>query len=119
MSETNEAKCELCGEPMPEGEEMFKYHGYMAGGCPKPPLDKDKIGREKFEEAVRPLMKYLSENHHPHTLVMVHSTSAEILEGLRMFNTKEFIRSSPRQVKETVPVTNTDERETIEGDSSR
>ena len=33
------AKCELCGEPMPEGESMFKYHGY-SGPCPKPPLRK-------------------------------------------------------------------------------
>lgn len=31
------SKCELCGEPMPEGEEMFVYHGY-SGPCPKPPL---------------------------------------------------------------------------------
>ena len=31
------AKCELCGEPMPPGEEMFKYHGY-SGSCPKPPM---------------------------------------------------------------------------------
>lgn len=30
-------KCELCGEPMPPGEEMFKYHGY-SGPCPKPAL---------------------------------------------------------------------------------
>lgn len=30
-------KCELCGEPLPEGEEMFRYHGY-SGPCPKPPL---------------------------------------------------------------------------------
>jgi hypothetical protein len=29
--------CELCGEPMSEGEEMFKIHGY-SGPCPKPPL---------------------------------------------------------------------------------
>lgn len=28
------SNCELCGEPMPEGEEMFKYHGY-SGPCPK------------------------------------------------------------------------------------
>lgn len=27
-------RCELCGEPMPKGEEMFKYHGY-SGPCPK------------------------------------------------------------------------------------
>jgi hypothetical protein len=28
--------CKLCGEPMPPGEEMFKFHGY-SGPCPKPP----------------------------------------------------------------------------------
>lgn len=27
------AKCEICGEPMPRGEEMFKFHGY-SGPCP-------------------------------------------------------------------------------------
>lgn len=30
------SRCELCGEPMPQGEEMFKFHGY-SGTCPKPP----------------------------------------------------------------------------------
>ena len=35
MAET--AKCEICGEPMPQGETMFKFHGY-SGPCPKPPL---------------------------------------------------------------------------------
>ena len=33
------SNCELCGEPMPVGEEMFKCHGY-SGNCPKPPLPK-------------------------------------------------------------------------------
>lgn len=33
------SNCEICGEPMPEGETMFKYHGY-SGPCPKPPLAK-------------------------------------------------------------------------------
>lgn len=36
MSDTQPV-CELCGEPMPAGETMFKYHGY-SGPCPKPPL---------------------------------------------------------------------------------
>lgn len=31
--------CELCGEPMPPGEEMFKIHGF-SGNCPKPPVTK-------------------------------------------------------------------------------
>ncbi len=34
--------CTLCGEPMPEGEEMFKYHGYSTP-CPKPPLKRPKL----------------------------------------------------------------------------
>lgn len=34
-----QAKCELCGDPMPAGEEIFKFHGY-SGPCPKPPLPK-------------------------------------------------------------------------------
>lgn len=25
--------CELCGEPMPPGEDVFRYHGY-SGPCP-------------------------------------------------------------------------------------
>ena len=29
------ANCEICGQPMPEGEEMFRYHGY-SGKCPAP-----------------------------------------------------------------------------------
>jgi hypothetical protein len=36
---TEIAKCSLCGEPMPEGEIMFKFHGY-SGPCPKPALRK-------------------------------------------------------------------------------
>lgn len=44
-------KCELCGEPMPVGEEMFKYHG-LSCGCPKPPLPRDN-----GVEAVRLLFK--------------------------------------------------------------
>lgn len=38
-------KCEVCGEPMPEGEEMFKYHGY-SGPCPKPPLKREPVAEE-------------------------------------------------------------------------
>lgn len=34
---TSEDICELCGEPLPKGEEMFRYHGYSCP-CPKPPL---------------------------------------------------------------------------------
>lgn len=46
MPEEKPALCELCGEPMPPGEQMFKFHGY-SGPCPKPPkARKDKPPRE-------------------------------------------------------------------------
>ena len=35
MSE--KAKCRICGEPLPDAEEMFNYHGY-SGPCPKSPI---------------------------------------------------------------------------------
>lgn len=38
---SDEARCELCGELMPEGEEMFNYHGF-SGPCPKPTLQKQR-----------------------------------------------------------------------------
>jgi len=40
----NMSNCKLCGEPMPQGEEMFNYHGY-SGPCPKPPLPAKTDGR--------------------------------------------------------------------------
>jgi hypothetical protein len=39
------AVCGLCGKPMPEGEEMFNYHGF-SGPCPPP-----DIHSEVFEAA--------------------------------------------------------------------
>ncbi len=42
MDNADRPKCQLCGEPMPLGEEMFNYHGY-SGPCPKPPLPKKEL----------------------------------------------------------------------------
>lgn len=47
-------KCTICGEPVPEGETMFKFHGY-SGPCPKPPLKKERLdpaGQPKAELTV-------------------------------------------------------------------
>lgn len=32
--DSNVATCMLCGEPLPEGEQVFMYHGY-SGPCPR------------------------------------------------------------------------------------
>ena len=34
-----------------------------------------------FEAVVRPVMQYLCENHHPHVIVIITSTNAELLEA--------------------------------------
>ena len=46
------ALCEICGEPMPEGEEMFKFHGY-SGPCPKPSLPREPANRVQFPTMLR------------------------------------------------------------------
>ena len=56
---TEKAICELCGDPMPKGEEMFNYHGY-SGDCPKPPLFKTVVNTENTE-LLKKDIKYLAE----------------------------------------------------------
>jgi len=48
----DQAKCELCGEPMPPGEQMFKFHGY-SGPCPKPPLPRTVMTPQAVEDQAR------------------------------------------------------------------
>lgn len=43
--------CELCGNPMPPGEEMFKFHGY-SGPCPTPTPEAVSRKEEQEREAV-------------------------------------------------------------------
>ena len=44
-----------------------------------------------FEDAVEPLMKWMSENQHPHTTVIVTGTRAELVEGIQCHLNDEFI----------------------------
>jgi len=50
-----------------------------------------KEQKEQFKEAVKPLMKYLAENHHPHVTAIVEGGRAGILEGSASIVTDEFI----------------------------
>lgn len=47
---------------------------------------------EKFKSSVEAVMKYLAENHHPHTKVIIDSDSAELVEGLATHRTDELIK---------------------------
>jgi hypothetical protein len=44
-----------------------------------------------FEEAVKPLMKWLCENKNPHTTIIVNCVAAEILQGVEVVHTDEFL----------------------------
>lgn len=45
-----------------------------------------------FNEAAKPLIKWLAENVHPHHTAIVTSTRAELLEGQSVVNTEEYLK---------------------------
>ena len=47
---------------------------------------------EEFEKSVRPLIKYLCDNHHPHVSVIVTPISSEIVEGVANVEVRDYIR---------------------------
>lgn len=47
--------------------------------------------RNEFEELVKPLMKWMAENLHPHTKIIIESNSAVLVEGILAVSTNEFI----------------------------
>lgn len=47
--------------------------------------------QEEFEEAVRPLMKWMAENCHPHTKIIIESNVAELVEGVKVIQTNEYL----------------------------
>lgn len=59
MTEEKESPklCSVCGEPMPEGEEVFKYHGY-SGPCPKPPLAGRMVDSASDQRTVNNVMRH-------------------------------------------------------------
>lgn len=48
--------------------------------------------RSDFEEAVKPLIKFLNDNYHPHTTVIVDCGKAQLVEGIMSMITEEFYR---------------------------
>jgi len=45
-----------------------------------------------FEQLAKTLIKFLNDNHNPHTTIIITPTSAEIVEGLKSFTTEEFLK---------------------------
>jgi hypothetical protein len=47
---------------------------------------------EEFEAATRPLIKWLNDNAHPHTVVHVSTNRAELFEGVCCRNVDDYIK---------------------------
>ena len=46
--------------------------------------------RKNFEEAVRPLIKWLNDNCYPHVTVVTDCSHAELLKGVNSFRTEDY-----------------------------
>lgn len=46
---------------------------------------------EEFKALTGPLMKWLNDNHNPHTTIIVTPTSAEVVSGVLCYQTTEFV----------------------------
>lgn len=53
-------------------------------------MDNDK--RKEFEALAKPLIKFLNDNWHPHTKIIIDSTTAEIVTGEMSIYTEEFLK---------------------------
>jgi hypothetical protein len=47
--------------------------------------------RNEMLEAAKPLMKWLAENFHSHTMAVVHGARIELLEGIATNSTLEYV----------------------------
>lgn len=47
---------------------------------------------DEFRILAEQLIKYLCENHHPHTTIIITPTSAEIVEGVKAFTEYRFLK---------------------------
>jgi hypothetical protein len=45
-------------------------------------MTNEKSKQESFDEVVLPVIKWLCENSHPHSTILVTPTNAELLEGI-------------------------------------
>ena len=52
--------------------------------------------REAFDKAVKPVIKWLNENSHPHTKVVIDAVSAELLESAVYMETFEYLKGLGR-----------------------
>lgn len=55
-------------------------------------LRNEAVKSVSFENVVKPVMRWLTENKHPHMSIIIEATRAELVEGIECVATDEFIK---------------------------
>jgi hypothetical protein len=76
--------------PSPDSLALQAFRLYRVDEIKCSPVYEQEV--DPFAEASEPLIKWLSENVHPHHCVIVTATHAELLEGQRVHNTDKFLK---------------------------
>lgn len=82
-------KCK-CTEPAND-DKVITFCGRCDGVVDEGNNELEYLMPKSFDEAVRPLMRWMAENNHPHTWAIVDSTTAVLTEGVKSYNTDDFI----------------------------
>lgn len=72
-------------------DEFYKFM-YKSKTSFAPYVDECNVEDKSFESIAKDVIKYLNANHHPHTRIIIDSSSCEIVEGLKCFHTTEYIK---------------------------
>jgi hypothetical protein len=48
--------------------------------------------RKEFDAVAKPLIKWLNDNCHPHCSIIITTTHAELVEGVNVLYTEEYIK---------------------------
>lgn len=51
-----------------------------------------QLDARPFEEIARIVIKWLNDNHHPHTSMLVTPTDAELFEGVKALQTTDYVK---------------------------
>jgi hypothetical protein len=76
--------CQLCGEPMPPGEEVFQYHGF-SGPCPKPTKEATPVNPEvpeMFVPSPDRMLKWFEYAHLPEKLQAISKPFGDLAHRL-------------------------------------
>ncbi len=84
---SDEGRCDICGEPMPEGESMFRMHGY-SGPCPKLPLPQPKVDTIESLRAERDALAALLRECREDWIRLAYGASHEDVAAYRDFATR-------------------------------